>query len=82
VIIQFKRSRTPDYTEERVYKTLWHLACFGVGAYEFSTHKSKRAKFFAIGLMLFHLDAVVTDAFNLEKTISRQLLEQWKTRNL
>jgi hypothetical protein len=64
-----------DRTEERVYKSLWHGALFVIGIYEFRTHRTRLAKLLAAGMILFHLDAMVTDALNC-KPVSRQILEK------
>ena len=64
-----------DRAEERAYKSLWHGALFCIGIYEFRTHRTRIAKVLAAGMILFHLDAMVTDAFDC-KPVSRQILEK------
>jgi hypothetical protein len=64
-----------DLPTERVYKSLWHLAIVGVGIYEFRHHKSKLSKVLSAGMMLFHLDATLADAFDT-KPLSRRILER------
>lgn len=64
-----------DRIEERAYKSAWHVALMLVGLYEWRNHKSKPAKVLAAGMMAFHLDAAVADAFDT-KPLSRVLLEK------
>jgi hypothetical protein len=65
--------RTP--VAERIYKSLWHLALVGVGIYEYNTHKSRLAKALSLGIIAFHVDAVITDALGLEHCLSRRVLD-------
>jgi hypothetical protein len=64
-----------DRIEERVYKSGWHLALMAVGIFEYKTHRSKVAKILATGMILFHADACLADAFDV-KPLSRVLLEK------
>lgn len=54
-----------DRTEERVYKSLWHVAIAAVGIYEFRHHKSKISKVLSAGLIAFHLDGAIADALDV-----------------
>ena len=63
-----------DRIEERVYKALWHMLIAGVGVFELRTHKTKVAKLLACGLIVFHLDAAVSDALDTP-ALSRRILE-------
>jgi hypothetical protein len=58
-----------------MYKAGWHLMLCVIGIYEFRTHRTRLAKVLAAGMILFHIDAFVTDALNT-KPISRQILEK------
>lgn len=62
-----------DRTEERVYKSLWHLLIAGVGVYELRNHKTKLSKVLACGLIAFHVDACISDALGKPTTAQRLL---------
>jgi hypothetical protein len=62
-----------DRVEERVYKSLWHVAIAAVGLYEWRHHKSKLSKVLAGGLIAFHVDAAIADAFDVPP-LSRRIL--------
>jgi hypothetical protein len=64
-----------DLPAERVYKSLWHVALACIGLYELNTHKTKVAKVLATGMIAFHVDAAVADAFD-QKPLSRRILER------
>lgn len=64
-----------DRFEERIYKSIWHVALFGVGLFEYSHLKTKLGKALAIGMMAFHIDAAYADASD-RKSLSRVLLER------
>jgi hypothetical protein len=59
---------------ERVYKSLWHVALMAIGLYEFKVHKTKAAKVLAVGMIAFHADAAIADAFD-SKCLARRILE-------
>ena len=72
----------PDTVHERIYKSLWHAALVGIGIYEFRTHKTKLAKILAVGMILFHVDAALSDALDSPKAVSRRVLEKALGRRL
>jgi hypothetical protein len=63
-----------DHVAERVYKSLWHVALMAVGIYEFRSHKTRAAKVLAAGMIAFHADAAIADAFD-SKCLARRILE-------
>ena len=63
-----------DLPAERIYKSLWHVALFCIGLYEYRSHKTKLAKGLAVGMMAFHADAAISDALDT-KCLSRRILE-------
>lgn len=64
--------------EERVYKSLWHLAIAAVGLYELKS-KTGVGKFLAAGLIAFHVDAAVFDALG-RPTTPQRLLKKLRRR--
>jgi hypothetical protein len=64
-----------DTVHERIYKSLWHVALVAIGLYEFRTHKTKVAKALSAGMIAFHVDAAISDALDLDKCLSRRVLE-------
>jgi hypothetical protein len=61
---------------ERTYMSLWHVALCAVGIYELRrTHSTRIGKALATGMVLFHADAAISDAFNT-KCLTRRLLEK------
>lgn len=64
-----------DLPAERVYKSLWHVALAGIGLYEYNVHKTKAARVLAAGMIAFHVDAALADAFD-RKPLSRRILER------
>lgn len=63
-----------DRIEERIYKSLWHVAIVAVGIYEYRHHKSKTSKILSAGMIAFHIDAAVSDALDTDP-LSRRILD-------
>lgn len=63
-----------DRIEERVYKSLWHVAIASVGLYELKHHKSTISKILATGLIAFHVDAAISDALDIPP-LTRRILD-------
>jgi len=63
-----------DRIEERVYKSLWHVAIASVGIYELKHHKSTISKILATGLIAFHMDAAIADALDIPP-LTRRILD-------
>lgn len=61
---------------ERTYMSLWHLALMGIGIYEYKVHKSRLSKVLAVGMILFHADAAISDAIDAPMCLSRYLLQK------
>ena len=66
--------RMGDRTEERVYKSLWHVGIAAVGIYEYRHHKSLFSKILSAGLIAFHIDGAIADALDVPP-LSRRILE-------
>jgi len=60
---------------ERTYKALWHLGIGLIGLYELRNHKTTASKVLACGLIAFHIDACISDAFD-QPTIAQKLLRK------
>ena len=64
-----------EQTIERTYKALWHLGIGLIGLYELRNHKTTASKVLACGLIAFHIDACISDAFD-QPTIAQKLLRK------
>jgi len=63
---------------ERVYMSLWHCGLAALGLYEFRrTHRSMLGKVLAGGMIAFHVDAAIADAFDMP-CLTRRILEKLK----
>ena len=60
--------------EERFYKSLWHAAIALVGVYELRNHKTTASKILACGLIAFHVDAAIADAYDVPTTPQKLLM--------
>jgi hypothetical protein len=58
---------------ERAYKSLWHVAIALVGVYELRNHKTTMSKILATGLIAFHVDAAIADAYGIPTTPQKLL---------
>jgi hypothetical protein len=64
-----------EQTIEKVYKSAWHALIAAMGFYELRNHKTKLSKVLAVGLICFHIDACISDAFD-QPTIAQKLLRK------
>ena len=62
-----------DHLVERVYKSAWHVLIALVGVYELRNHKTKMSKILATGLIAFHVDAALADAYDVPTILQRAL---------
>jgi hypothetical protein len=67
-----------DYPAERLYKSAWHCGLVVLGIFEYRrTHKTTFGKALALGMILFHADAAIADAFDMP-CLTRRILEKLK----
>ena len=67
-----------DYPVERLYKSAWHIGLVMLGLYELRrTHHTRLGKVLAVGMLLFHADAAMADAFDTP-CLTRRILEKLK----
>ena len=64
-----------EQTIEKVYKAAWHGLIAAMGFWELHNHKTKVSKVLACGLICFHIDACISDAFD-QPTIAQKLLRK------